>query len=214
MIGHSGGVGEVGRSGGGEIGVGAGEEDGSPGDTGGASGAAVARVVADEPGACEVESALGGGGEDHARGGLAPGVLAGELGEGAAGVKGAEVEGVDGVVEEFVGAVVDGVNGVDGVGAAGDAALIGDDDELIAGVLEAGAEFGGAWEESDEGGIAEVAGGDDGATGDEGVVAVEEDGGRQGWWGGGHQAGGVRGSGPRVMMVVWPREREARCWLT
>lgn len=156
----------------------------------GHAGLDVARGVADEPGLREVEVVVCGGGEDHARGGLAPGVLAGELGDGAVRVEGAVVDGgeVDAGFgeEEVAESVVHGFDAGGGGSAVRYDALVGDDDEGVAGLGEAGEALGDAGKEADEARVDEVAGacgwrgGGQRVALDEGVVAVEE-------YGGGHR---------------------------
>lgn len=187
--------------GGGQVGDGAGlgDVDGAGGvDAGGDRGVEVALLVADHPGVGEVEAEFVGGGEDHAGSGLAPGVMVGEPWVGAVGVVGRGVAGVDEGVGDWVwGSVVGGVEGElgaegvvarvdvgEGASGAGDAALVGDDDDGEAGALEPGEGFAGSGEGVDVVGVEEVAGGASGPGGvgqvgvaADGVVPVEEDGG-------------------------------------
>jgi len=166
----------------------------------GGGGFEVAGLVADGDGLGGVEAEGGDGVEEHAGGGFAPGVFAGVGGEGALRVVGAVAVGVDGdgagdrgpgglgvgcggdagVDEEAIEAVVDAFDIVFGVPASGDAALVGEDDEAVAGVSEAGEGLGGAWDELDLVGVAEVARGHAAFAADDGVVAVEEGGGVHG----------------------------------
>lgn len=86
----------------------------------------IAGLIADGPGAIEVETEIGSCGEDHAGAGLAPGVLGTEGLDRARGVIGTEVEGVEGnavACKEFAEAVVDSFDGGKGVYTSGNAAL-------------------------------------------------------------------------------------------
>lgn len=152
-------VGDVGGVGG--VGLMADAEAPLAGEARGQARLDIARRVANEPGLREVEVVVGGGGEDHARGGLAPRVLAGELGDYSLGVKGAVVDG--GEVDPSFGEEVTeaGVHGFDagwGGSAARDDALIRDDDECVPGVGEACKAFGDAGKEAHEARVDEVAG--------------------------------------------------------
>ena len=163
------GVGVV--SGSGVIGVA--EEDGA--GAGGSAGGDVAGHVADGPGLGEVEGEVGGGLEEHAGFGFSPVVVGFVFGDDGFGVVGAVVGGIDvgaGLVAElFAHFLIDGFDGGFVEHAAGDAGLVGDDDEAVAEAAEGGEGGGGAGEEFDLGGIAEVT-----IVVDEGVVAVEKDG--------------------------------------
>jgi hypothetical protein len=158
-----------------------GEESGVDG------GVEVAWGISDEPGALGVEVEFAECGADHSAGGFSPGVFA-CVGSGrGVWVEGAVVEGVDDSRwEELSESVVDGFDATGADGAACDGALVGDDDERVAGVGERVAGVCGAGEELDPFRIDEVARvGGRGWGGklsgvDEGVVAVEEDGGPHG----------------------------------
>lgn len=147
-------------------------------------GVEVAWGISDEPGALGVEVEFAECGADHSACGFSPGVFSGEGSGGGVGVEGAVVEGVDDSAgEELSEAVVDGFDAAGADGAAGDGALVGDDDERVPGVGERVAGVCGAGEESDLVWIDQVArvggrgwGGELSRV-DEGVVAVEEDGG-------------------------------------
>ena len=163
--------------------------------------------VADHPGAVGVEVELGAGGEDHARVGLSPFVLDAQVGEHAGlRVEGAGVPAVDEwfveegafvfiveFVEQHAQAVVACVDIAHGAAGAGDAALVGDDDERVAGVLEGDEGLAAAGDEERELGLEQVAPldalprgvGEVGVAVD-GVVAIEEDGGAGGVAVGGH----------------------------
>lgn len=197
--------------GGGEVGDGRGvaDADGAGGvDAGADGGVEVALFVADHPGVGEVEVQFAGGGEDHAGAGLAPGVVVGEAGVGAARVVGRAVAGVDEGVGDGVGGsvgraqrqlgaegVVAGVDVGDVAVGTGDATLVGDDDDGKAGLAEFLKRGRDAGHGVDMGGVEQVAGGG-GAPGEvgqvgvaaDGVVAVEEDG-RAGWTRWGHGQG-------------------------
>jgi len=140
---------------------------------GGGAGGDVARLVADGPALGEIEAKVGGGLFEHAGLGLAPVVIELVFGDGGFGVIGAVVGGVDmgaGLIAELPAHfLVDGLDGVFVEHAAGDAGLVGDDDEAVVECADGGEGGGGAGEEFDLGGVAEVT-----IIVDDGVVAVEE----------------------------------------
>lgn len=126
----------------------------------------IGALIADEPGAGEIDIEIGGGLEDHAGGGLAAerwgiGKVGTEIGGvDQAGAQLAEELGLDGVILGF------------GKEAAGNAALVGDDEEAEAGGFEFSKGLGDTGIEFDLGGIAAIV-----DVFHEGAVAIEEDGG-------------------------------------
>ena len=162
---------EAGGIGVGGFAVGIAQENGAC--AGGGAGGDVARLIADRPALREVEAEIGGGLFEHAGLGLAPIVIDFVFDDGGLGVVGAVVGGVDvgaGVFAELAAHfLVDGFDGVFIEHAAGDAGLVGDDDEAVAQRADGGEGGGGAGEEFYFGGIAEVA-----IIVDDGVVAVEK----------------------------------------
>ena len=124
------------------VGLAAGDEEGLA-EACGVGGGDVGAAVADHDGVGEIEVEVGGGLKDHARGGFAEGVILTELWGAVVGVVGGVVDGVD-VYRFFLefGADVghEGFEVLRGVEAAGDAGLIGDDDDAVAEGLGGAAE--------------------------------------------------------------------------
>lgn len=140
-------------------GFGAGEEEGLA-KVGSVGGGYVGAAVADHNGAREVEGVVAGGAEQHAGGGLAVFVVALEFADAVLGVVRAVVDGVEG--GSFAGElgahpgheVLELLRGVE---AAGDAGLVGDDDQAVAEGLGGAAKGEDAVDEADLGREMEVA---------------------------------------------------------
>ena len=129
--------------------------------------------VADHPGEVEVKVEIGGGLEEHAGLGFTPVVVGAEFGDGGFGMVGAIVGRIyictGFFLELAADFIVDGFDVGFGEHAAGDAGLVGDDDEAVAERTESGECGGGTGEEADFCRVTEVP-----IVVDEGVVAIEE----------------------------------------